>query len=239
MTDESKPGSPHRRWITSLAISALASVFLVFLLWVLVKAKASEFVDGVSSDTSSALKNLSPWEMGKRYSHEIDVAQGTAACMSLPLAESQHCFERVRAPTSIQGQAYLLVHALFLLIRSLFSEPPTQTLVDALQLFAGFLLEFVILGVLGRRLLTLGGYFFVLMGAIPLGILLTCLLSLPILGFMYFLSRVAGEVLPRTTVVVYGASWSGFVVLCSGRTVEDRLHHAIETVVERMVGRRL
>jgi len=56
---------------------------------------------------------------------------------------------------------------------------------------------------------------------------------------MYFVSRVVGEVLPQVSLPLFGGAWSGFIVACSDRTVEDGLHHFIANIVERTFGRRL
>jgi hypothetical protein len=233
MNEESKPG-PHRpRWISSLVVLVVTSIVLTAALELAAFLGAKTFVDGVTTDTDAALHNLTPLEMGRRYS-DILSDRLVGACRTVPYDQVRACFAAHPTPTGF-NMIWPLTRALFSLIRQIFGESPVHFIVDSMQLIAGFLALFFVMASL--KILQ---YVFLpqfMIAVIPLGILFSCLLSLPLLWLLHFVATVIGGILPQAGASVVGGVWAGFIFECSGRTVEGGLHHTVAGAVERILPR--
>lgn len=233
MNEESKPG-PHRpRWIGSLVVLVLTSILLTGALELVAYLGAKTFVDGVTADTGQALHNLTPLAMGRRYS-DILSDRLFGACRNVPYDQVSKCFAAHRTPQGVE-MIWPLTRALFTLIHQIFGESAVHFIVDSMQLIAGFLALFFAMA----RLKILQYVFLpqFTIAVIPLGILFSCLLSLPLLWLLHFVATVIGGILPQAGASVVGGVWAGFIFECSGRTVEGGLHHTVASVVERILPR--
>ena len=231
MADESK-ALRRRRLAGSLLVLVATSFALTLILQLVSYLGAKKFADEITTETDVALAKLTPLEMGRRYL-TVWKHQEFGACDNLRAQAYADCMSHHPAP---QGPALALssIHAMFSLIGEVFSESPTQIVVDIMQLIAGFVAMLAILD--ASKVLRMALTFPVIMAIVPIWILSTCVLSIPMIGIIHFVSKVVGGILPEAGTCVFCGCWAGFVFECSGRTVEARVHHAVGHMVERILG---
>lgn len=231
MTERSTASSPVRRWFNGFLLALITSALLMIILQLFSRLGAKEFVEDVSKETLAAVHSFTPTAMGRKYLDSVKQVT-IGPCLNLPYNEVQKCFSAHPTPQGFSA-VWTYFRALFHMIGNILNESSTQSVIDVMQLIAGFAAAIA----LSARLKLFRAEYSLHLSVlfVPLGILLTCLLSVPMLWILHFASSVFGDMLPQVSASLFGGTWAGFVVICSGRAVEERLHHFLGPVVKRVL----
>lgn len=231
MHDESKPPrSLLSRLRNFLLVTAISSAFLMLVLGGIAKTRAKLALDDFTKNTGTALQQLTPMALGRRY---VDIVEDRLnPCLHLPYSEARQCYAEHPGEPSTGDVMGSVVIGFFSLLRQIFLESWMQSAVDLLQLIAGLVVAVTLLSLPGTRQVTMHpffAFFFIL-----LWIGSACVLSYVMVAIVHLGAGTLNEMLPsQTGLSVAGGAWSGVVISWSSHTLEDALSHGTGHVVER------
>lgn len=211
--DEHQQPTRIPAWASHLVVFLGSSVVIAIVLEMLALMGARPFLMGMAEDTKHALQALTPWQLPVRVYHHVETVW-------------------------LWNPGAWLVGA-WKALGETFLHSSTAAVVEALQILAGILAAFLVGDLLGwQKRLRVGQHdFYFFIALIPVAVILTTVLAVPMLALVWVATETIGHVIPESPLIIYGGSLATGTVAIAARTAEGGLHHSLNRAIERLFPR--